>query len=161
MDRTSAAYDEDFYAWTQTQAQEFRRAGAERDNAPIDWENVAEEIESMGRGQRSDVRNRLCVLLTHLLKWQHCPELRERCANGWRRTVREQWKQVACEFDDSPSLRRQLGDLFVIAYADAREYAADEADVAIAHFPSDPTFTLDDALDPAFPPDLFPPELRG
>lgn len=160
MDRTSAAYDEDFYAWTQAQAQELRRAGAERDNAPIDWENVAEEIESMGRGQRSEVRNRLCVLLTHLLKWQNCPELRERCANGWRRTVREQRKQVARELDDSPSLRRQIGELFATAYADAREYAADEAEVPVDCFPVEPHFTVDDALAPHFPDDLFPREAR-
>ena len=51
MARTDAAYDEDFYAWTQNQAQALRRAGAERNNAPVDWENVAEEIESMGRSQ--------------------------------------------------------------------------------------------------------------
>ena len=60
MSRNSAAYDEDFYAWTQAQAQEIRRAGAERLNAPIDWENVAEEIESMGRSESRSTAGSRC-----------------------------------------------------------------------------------------------------
>lgn len=33
MDRVGTAYDEDFYAWTQDQAAELRRADAERNKA--------------------------------------------------------------------------------------------------------------------------------
>ena len=158
MDRTSAAYDEDFYAWTQAQAQELRRAGAERDNAPIDWENVAEEIESMGRGQKSEIGNRLRVLLVHILKWQHCLELRDRCGRGWRLTVREQRRQLAREIKDSPSLRSFALAEFAGCWREAVEDAALEAEVAVSLFPSEPVFTLDQALDHHFPDDLFPPE---
>jgi hypothetical protein len=161
MDRSSVAYEEDFFAWTQAQAQELRRAGADRNNAPIDWENVAEEIESMGRSQKSEIRSRLRVLLIHILKWQHCPELRERCGRGWRITVREQREQLEQELADSRSLRPFAEGAFADCWKRAVPAAADEADVPVARIPPDPTFTLDDALDPAFPPDLFPPELRG
>jgi hypothetical protein len=34
----------------------------------IDWDNVAEEIESLGRSQRREIRSRLEVILLHLLK---------------------------------------------------------------------------------------------
>ncbi|MBP2298438.1 DUF29 domain-containing protein [Azospirillum picis] len=160
MDRSSAAYDEDFYAWTQAQAQELRRAGAERNNAPVDWENVAEEIESVGRSQKSEIDNRLGVLLVHLLKWLLCPDLRERCERGWRLTVREQRKKLIREIKDSPSLRPYITEIFSDAYADARLRAAVEADTPDGHFPVEPPFTLDQALDPAYPAELFPPEWR-
>jgi hypothetical protein len=35
----------------------------------LDWDNLAEEIESLGRSQRSEIRSRLVVILLHLLKW--------------------------------------------------------------------------------------------
>lgn len=160
MDRAGAAYDEDFYAWTQSQAAELRRAGAERDNTPIDWANVAEEIESMGRSQKSEIDSRLSVLLVHLLKWLYCPELRERCERGWRLTIREQRKKLLREMKDSPSLRGFVADIFTETYDDARLRAAVEADVIDDHFPAEPPFTLDQALDPSYPAELFPPDWR-
>jgi len=45
----NAAYDDDFYLWTQEQAAALREADAARLNAPLDWENLAEEIESLER----------------------------------------------------------------------------------------------------------------
>ena len=48
-------YDTDFLAWTEEQARLLREASRERINTPIDWENVAEEIESMGRSVQEDV----------------------------------------------------------------------------------------------------------
>jgi len=160
MARTDAAYDEDFYAWTQNQAQALRRAGAERNNAPVDWENIAEEIESMGKSQRSEIRNRMRVLLAHLLKWQFCPELRERCERGWRLTILEQRDRVTDDMADSPSLRPYALTVFTECYAKARLQAADEAELSPDRFPPEPTFTLDQALDPAYPAELFPPEWR-
>lgn len=133
MDRASAAYDEDFYAWTRTQAAELRRAGAAGTDAPVDWKSVAEEIDGTGRSQKSETDSRLVVLLVHLPKWLYCPELRERCERGWRPTIREQRRKLVRELRDSPSLRG---------------------------FPPDPPFTLDQALDPAYPAELFPPEWR-
>ena len=160
MDRVGAGYDEDFYAWTQSQAAELRRADAERDNRLIDWANVAEEIESMGRSQKSEIDSRLSVLLVHLLKWLFCPDLRDRCERGWRLTIREQRKKILREIKDSPSLRAYVVDAFAEAYDDARLRAAVEADAPDGQFPNESPFTLDQALDPAYPPELFPPEGR-
>ena len=41
-----------------------------------DIENIAEEIESMGKSERRELVNRLTVLLTHLLKWLYQPSRR-------------------------------------------------------------------------------------
>lgn len=46
-----ALYDRDFHAWTLAQAAALRRAGAARINADVDWDTLAEEIESMGRSE--------------------------------------------------------------------------------------------------------------
>ena len=114
-------YDTDFCAWAQRQA-ELIRAGR---LAEVDFEHVAEEIESMGRGEAREAVSRLTVLLAHLLKWQHQPERREPEISGrnWRRTLTEQRRSLAKLFRDSPSLRARLPELIVDAYPDAAEFA--------------------------------------
>lgn len=57
-------YSRDFCAWATEQAA-LLRAGRLAD---ADIENIAEEIESMGRSEKRELVNRLTVLLTHLLK---------------------------------------------------------------------------------------------
>ena len=158
MDRPTTSYEQDFYAWTQEQAAALRAEAALRSNAPVDWENVAEEIESMGRSERSKIDSRLEVLLVHLLKWLYCPELRERCERGWGNTIREQRYRITKVIRENPSLRAYPEDVFDEIYVAARRFAADEADVPLKTFPKDPPFTLEQALDPRYPNDLFPAE---
>lgn len=68
-----ATYDSDFHLWSQTQAALIRDGKI----AEIDLENVAEEIESLGRSDRRAIKSRLEALLLHLLKWQAQPEKRK------------------------------------------------------------------------------------
>ena len=65
-------YDTDFFAWTQQQAAALAAGKA----SDLDWANLAEEIESLGKHDRREIRNRLRVLVRHLLKWEYQPELR-------------------------------------------------------------------------------------
>jgi hypothetical protein len=60
-------YAEDFYLWTQQQAA-LLRAGQWQQ---LDYDNLAEEIESVGRSEKRELGNGLEVLLTYLLKWQY------------------------------------------------------------------------------------------
>lgn len=76
-------YNTDFHAWTQEQAK-FIRAGQLHQ---LDLENLAEEIESLGRQEWRELRNRLAVLIGDLLKWQFQPTGQ---GASWRATLREQ-----------------------------------------------------------------------
>ena len=83
---TASLYEADFAAWAQQQADALR----ERRFDGLDYDNLIEEIESMGRQQRSELVNRLAVLLAHLLKWQLRPEARPAHGRSWRLTIKEQ-----------------------------------------------------------------------
>jgi hypothetical protein len=159
MDR-GARYDEDFFAWTQEQAAALRRAGASRVNADVDWENVAEEVEDMGKAEKRQIQSRLGVLAVHLLKWIYCPDLLDRCARPWRLTILEQRDELAAVLKDSPSLLRTARDAWPAIVEKSRRKAAVEAEVPLARFPQVPPITLDNALDENFPPDLIPVHLR-
>lgn len=73
---TSHLYETDFYAWTQEQVSLLKAQHWER----LDTLNLIEEIEALGRKERQELRNRLGVLLGHLLKSQFQPEKR---TNSW------------------------------------------------------------------------------
>lgn len=90
-------YDADFHAWTQDQATLLRSGRL----AEIDGEHIAEEIETLGRGERRELVNRLSVLLLHLLKWSFQPERRGKSSEL---TIKEQRRQLARHLRDNPSL---------------------------------------------------------
>jgi hypothetical protein len=77
---THALYERDFHAWTQEQARLVRA----RRFAELDVDNIAEELETLGRSDRREVKSRLTVVLVHLLKWQFRPQKR---GPSWQATL--------------------------------------------------------------------------
>ena len=76
-------YETDILRGSEQQGDLLRRhARGERVNALIDWENVAEEIESVGREQLHAVESLLVQALVHMLKAEAWPNSRD--APGWR-----------------------------------------------------------------------------
>jgi Domain of unknown function DUF29 len=146
MPRNAAVYDEDFFAWTEEQAR-LLRAG---ELAEIDALNLAEEIESVGRSDRREIRSRLTVLLTHLLKWCCQPGAR---SSGWSGTIREQRDQIELILEDSPSLRPVIAEALSRAYKKARVIASEETSLPEATFPADCPFTPDQILAEDFLPE--------
>ena len=139
-------YEEDFFAWTQEQARLLRA----RDARGLDWDNLAEEIDSMGRRDRRELESRLRLILLHLLKWQAQPGLRGR---SWQSTLREQRRQAEKLLKESPSLHPQLPALIEEAYADALADALDQTGLRPQAFPVDCLFTVEQILDPHYLPD--------
>lgn len=107
--RTTTLYDQDFYAWTQRQV-ELLRSGQ---LGELDVENLIEEIESLGRQERQELRNRLGVLLGHLLKWHYQPEARSK---SWVYTIKEQRREIQHHLKENPSLKPYLNEAIVIGY---------------------------------------------
>jgi hypothetical protein len=114
-------YDKDFYAWTQQQAEALRDAAAAGANLPLDWENLAEEMESLGRSERRELRSRLIRIVRHLLKLEHSPASEPR--SGWRQTIREARVEVRTLLTDSPSLKSEVSRLIEEQARDAVELA--------------------------------------
>ena len=63
---SATLYQTDTYAWSRRQVELLRH----EDFAAVDWDNLIEEIDSLGREQQNAVRSQLERLLMHLLKWQ-------------------------------------------------------------------------------------------
>jgi hypothetical protein len=146
MARNAIVYDEDFYAWTREQVQLLRSGNL----ADLDVENIAEELESMGRSDKREIDNRLVVLIAHLLKWQIQSGFRSR---SWSLTLREQRRQIEGLLSESPSLRSQVAAIRRSLYGRAREVAASESGLPEKSFPATCPFTPEQVLSEEFLPE--------
>lgn len=140
----SDLYETDVALWAERQAAALRRrAGNE-----IDWENVAEEIESLSRTDKREIRSRLAIICAHLLKWQFQPDAR---SNSWRGAIDEGRDEISNIIKESPSLAAypplQLAD----AYDRGRRVATPET--GIADLPTPCPWTAAEVLDPDFRPE--------
>ena len=68
-------YKTDILLWSERQAELLRRhaAGERINDAAIDWPNIAEEIEDVGRSERNSVESHLVQALLHDLKAEAWP----------------------------------------------------------------------------------------
>ncbi|MFP4124024.1 DUF29 domain-containing protein [Coleofasciculus sp.] len=145
MGQFSPAYETDYYAWTQQQAQFLQQ---QQWNC-LDIVNLVEEIESLGRQERRELRNRLGVLLAHLLKWQFQPQNRSR---SWLATIREQRFQVRQLLAESPSLKPYLVEAIELAYQSAVNLAVRETGLSYKTFPPECAYSSEQVLESEFFP---------
>jgi hypothetical protein len=143
-------YETDFYAWTQDQGAKLRARAGFDNRGDIDWENAAEEIESMGRRERREIASRLSLVLVHLLKWQFQPTHRSR---SWRGTIKEQRRMLQQLLDDNPSLASLPADILVEEYSAAVAKASGETGFAQSTFPATCPFHVPDILNHDFLPE--------
>ena len=146
-----ALFEDDFFLWTREQARLLR----ERRFDELDLENLIDQVESVGGSERREVRNRMAVLVAHLLKWKYQPGNR---TPSWRNTIRDQRRKLLAVVEDSPSLRPYPAEIFDGSYGSGRLKAAAETGIDFTLFPEQRPFTVEQALDDGFlpkEPDLY------
>lgn len=139
------SYDRDFMLWIETTVQLLK----EQKFAELDLENLIEEIEDMGKSNKSALRSNVIVVLLHLLKWKYQPEKR---TNSWKFSLREHRRRLEEDFEDSPSLQNYYREIFPKCYGNARKLAADETGLVLEIFPVESLFTPEEVLDAEFLP---------
>jgi len=110
-------YDDDFYAWTQYQA-EVLRSMAVADNR-FDRENIAEEIETLGRSERDAVRSQVRRIIEHLLKLAYFPAEPPRF--DWMETILDARQTLSDKI--TPTLRLDAEQNLARLYVDGRKRA--------------------------------------
>lgn len=141
-------YQTDYYAWTKQQAAELRALAARRTDSTLDLENLAEEIESLGRSDWRAARSQVQRAIEHLLKLEFSPAQEPR--SGWLDTITEARDQLADLL--TPALRREVEDDLSPLFARSRRDTAKalrrhgEADAANA-LPDGCPYTFQQILD--------------
>ena len=141
-------YRSDYYAWSRQQAAELRRLRAEWVITRLDLENLAEEVESLGRSDLRRVKSQLRRIMEHLLKLHHSPAAEPR--DGWLQSILEARQDI----DDypTPAMRPEIEADLDRDYAKARARAVlalqrhGEVEAA-AELPVEPPYRLAELLD--------------
>jgi hypothetical protein len=154
ISKTNELYERDFFLWTQQQAAALR--AVKDSNLPLDWDNLAEEIESLGKSDRRQLRSQIRRILRHLLKLEVSPAPDPR--PGWCSTIADSRSEIEDVLQDSPSLRRELDGLIAkelnsaakLAAADLRQHG-EPAEAVWARLEKG-GFAVDQVLGDWFPP---------
>ncbi|CBN56919.1 conserved hypothetical protein [Kamptonema sp. PCC 6506] len=141
-------YNTDFVAWTEKTVHLLRTEQFKQ----VEWEAVIEEIESLGKSERRELKSRLEVLLQHLLKWQFQSSLR---SSSWRNTIDEQRNRIEDLLLDSPSLNPALEEVLGECYRRGKKAATNETELPLVTFPTECPYTIDEILDADFFPDAI------
>ena len=108
----SDLYDTDILLWSEEQAARLRQVAAnDRRNAnSLDWANIIEEIEDVGRSQLHAVEGHLVQALLHDLMAEAWPLSRE--VPHWRAEARGQRDDARAAFTPSMAQRIDVAKLY-------------------------------------------------
>ena len=132
-------YEKDAFKWYNENAKLLR----EKKFDLIDIENIAEELESMGKSERKELKNYLIQLFLHLLKWKYQTAKR---GASWESSIRIHRRHAKIQLDENPSLKGVLVEIVNHAYEDARDEASQETGLALEIFTEKMPFTFEEAV---------------
>ena len=141
MDTTRSAeaedlYEKDYFSWTEQQAAHLRCGRFSH----LDFENVAEEIESLGKSQQAALTSSYRLIAMHLLKFLVQPE---KASSSWIGTINRERGNVELTLDDNPGSRPRRAERFAKAYAVARRDASVETGLPLERFSVEPPFDVE------------------
>ncbi len=105
-------------------------------DADLDWPNIAAEIETVGRPERTAVASHIANVIEHLIKLQASPAIELRA--GWNGTLGRARVEVERLLDDSPSLRREVSAIIALELPRSLQLAA----IALAQHDETPRLDL-------------------
>ncbi|MQA18659.1 DUF29 domain-containing protein [Rugamonas rivuli] len=143
--RKYPSYDDDLALWTDAQI----RLLLGRRFSELDIKNLIAELDGINKRELRTLKNRLRVLVMHLLKCQFQPEHPK---NRWRATLIEQRERLTLLLEDSPSLRAALPEYVHQIYPAAVRMAAAETGLPASAFPADNPYSVAQILDQDFMP---------
>jgi hypothetical protein len=141
-DSLTSLYERDYYGWIKWNVDAIREGRVQE----VDWANVAEELDDMGKSEKRALRSQLARLIAHLLKWAYQPERRPTSQNSWRATIKHARESINEILDESPSLRPQLPQMVPAGYRDGLAQVLGETGLPEQTFPAACPWSLEQIL---------------
>lgn len=138
-------YDQDYASWIEITLNQLRS----HDLKNIDWENLIEEVEDLGREQRNKVESFLRQLLKHLLLYQYWESEKNRCANGWIEEI-DNFRAELEILLRSKTLSNYLDSILESTYSKAKRSTTLKSN--LKDLPESCPYSLKEILDPEWLP---------
>jgi uncharacterized protein DUF29 len=146
---SSELYEGDYYAWIQEQVRALREHRVE----DLDWPNLMEEIEDLGKSERRALLSQVARLVEHLLKLAYAPiRVSRPNRRGWEVTIRGSRRRIRRLLNQSPSLLGKLDQIFTEGYEDGRDDALTAIGLRDSAIPETPPWTFEQVIDDRFVP---------
>lgn len=142
----NSLYESDFYTWSLQQTKLLR----EKSYDQVDWANLIEEIEDLGRSEYRALVSAIEQLCLHLLKWQYQKYYR---SPSWRQSIDKQRIQLERLLDENPGLKSRISEALTKGYKYGRKLAIKETFLSEAVFPEVCTYEWKQLIDEYFLPD--------
>ena len=139
----SKLYEQDFYGWILRQEE----ALARHEVSALDWQNLLEEIQALGRQEYRELVSHLSVLLGHLLKWAYQPERRSR---SWFLTIREQRRAINRHLYRNPSLKSKIVEAIEDGFEAGVDLALRETNLPLRTFPESCPYKFNEIISDSF-----------
>jgi len=137
--QAAPSYEADYYSWAMAQARLLRAGRANE----ADLENIAEELEDLGRSENRALRSALARVIQHLLKWDHQERMR---SASWQISINEHRVRAGQTLKENPGLKPKLDETVAEAYELAVASAMDETDLPRTSFPDRCPYSFDEVM---------------
>ena len=112
MSNISKLHDRDFNLWLEEMAIAIKN----RNYQAMDWDNLLEEIEDMGKSDKRALRSLVQRLIEHIFKIRYWEIERDRCLQGWKSEIINFRSLISNILEDSPSLKKYLSENYLKWY---------------------------------------------
>jgi hypothetical protein len=112
--KLKSLYERDFYKWIMENVKFLKN----REFDKVDWENVIEELESIGRRELRNAVEFMATILEHLYKYENFKE-DESIKDAWIDNINDARMELEYLFNDSPSLREKAQEKIDLAWKSA------------------------------------------
>ena len=108
-------YQKDFNLWVE----EIKHKIQNLDLENMDWDNLIDEIDDMGKSEKRSLESYLERLIEHILKLKYWESERERNGKHWQAEIVSFRNRIKRLLKRSPSLKRYLEDIYEEVFQDA------------------------------------------
>jgi hypothetical protein len=136
-------YEQDYYLWLEKTIELLKV----RKFNQLDWENLIEEIENLGRSEKRAVVSFLKQLIKHLLLYHYWQAERQWSGQGWLEEI-SNFRFELSQYLDSKTLRNYAEQELNTIYIRARKEAILKSNVV--HIPINCPYSLEQILDDDF-----------
>jgi hypothetical protein len=118
-------HDRDFYLWTE----EIKQKIQTRNFADMDWDNLLDEIDDMGKSEKRSLESYIQRLIEHILKLKYWESEREQNYRHWCAEVANFRNQINRLLKRNPSFKKYLAEIYDEIFTEVIQVRSLEFDI--------------------------------
>lgn len=119
-------YNRDFYLWVEATKQAIQN----KDFEHMDWDNLYDEVDDMGKSEKRSLESYLERLIAHVLKLQYWEKEKERNSNHWKAEIINFRRRIKRLIKQNPSFMTLSAEIYPEIFQDMIDVCSAEFDIS-------------------------------